>query len=62
MHHCNTPACFYRSSDLQVEARHEPDFDRWVEHDMVYIDGWSIWLDLKILARTLPALLAHGGR
>jgi exopolysaccharide biosynthesis polyprenyl glycosylphosphotransferase len=46
----------------QVEARHEPDFDRWVEHDLLYIDGWSIWLDLKILARTLPALLAHGGR
>ncbi|HEX7197768.1 MAG TPA: sugar transferase [Candidatus Limnocylindria bacterium] len=46
----------------QVEARHEPDFDRWVEHDLIYIDGWSIWLDLKILAKTLPALLAHGGR
>ena len=45
----------------QVEARHDPDFDRWVEHDLVYIDGWSIWLDLKILAKTLPALLAHGG-
>ena len=46
----------------QVEARHEPDFDRWVERDLVYIDGWSIWLDLKILAKTLPAVLAHGGR
>jgi len=46
----------------QVEARHEPDFDRWVEHDLVYIDGWSIWLDLKILLRTIPALVAHGGR
>lgn len=46
----------------QVEARHEPDFDRWVEHDLDYIDEWSIWLDLKILARTLPAMLAHGGR
>jgi exopolysaccharide biosynthesis polyprenyl glycosylphosphotransferase len=45
----------------QVEARHEPDFDRWVEHDLLYIDGWSIWLDLKILAKTLPSLLAHGG-
>jgi exopolysaccharide biosynthesis polyprenyl glycosylphosphotransferase len=45
----------------QVEARHEPDFDLWVEHDLHYIDGWSIWLDLKILARTLPALLRHGG-
>jgi lipopolysaccharide/colanic/teichoic acid biosynthesis glycosyltransferase len=46
----------------QVEARHDPDFDRWVEHDLLYIDGWSIWLDLKILAKTLPALVAHGGR
>ncbi len=46
----------------QVEARHEPDFDRWVEHDLVYIDGWTLWLDLKILARTLPALLTQGGR
>ena len=46
----------------QVEARHDPDFDRWVEHDLVYIDGWSIWLDIKILAKTIPALVAHGGR
>jgi lipopolysaccharide/colanic/teichoic acid biosynthesis glycosyltransferase len=46
----------------QVEARHDPDFDRWVEHDLVYIDGWSVWLDLKILLRTLPALVTHGGR
>ena len=46
----------------QVEARHEPDFDTWVEHDLVYIDDWSIWLDFKILARTLPAVLAQGGR
>jgi len=46
----------------QVEARHDPDFDRWVEHDLVYIDGWSVWLDLKILLKTLPALVTHGGR
>ena len=45
----------------QIEARHEPDFDRWVEHDLIYIDGWSIWLDVKILLRTVPALLTHGG-
>jgi exopolysaccharide biosynthesis polyprenyl glycosylphosphotransferase len=45
----------------QIEARHEPDFDRWVEHDLLYIDAWSIWLDVKILARTLPSLIAHGG-
>ena len=46
----------------QIEARHEPDFDRWVEHDLIYIDGWSIWLDLKILLKTVPALIGHGGR
>ena len=45
----------------QIEARHEPDFDRWVEHDLIYIDGWSIWLDVKILLRTVPALLTQGG-
>jgi len=46
----------------QVEARHEADFDRWVERDLLYIDGWSIWLDLKILMRTVPAVLTREGR
>jgi exopolysaccharide biosynthesis polyprenyl glycosylphosphotransferase len=45
----------------QVEARNEADFDAWVEHDLVYIDTWSLWLDLKILLKTVPAVLAHGG-
>jgi lipopolysaccharide/colanic/teichoic acid biosynthesis glycosyltransferase len=46
----------------QVEARQDADFDRWVERVLVYIDGWSIWLDLKILLRTVPAVLAREGR
>jgi exopolysaccharide biosynthesis polyprenyl glycosylphosphotransferase len=41
----------------QVEARREEDFDRWVELDLAYIDRWSIWLDLKIMLRTIPAML-----
>jgi exopolysaccharide biosynthesis polyprenyl glycosylphosphotransferase len=41
----------------QVSARHEEDFDRWVELDLDYIDGWSLWLDLKIMFRTIPAML-----
>jgi len=46
----------------QVEARNEPDFDRWVERDLIYIDSWSLWLDLKIIAKTIPSMIAQGGR
>jgi lipopolysaccharide/colanic/teichoic acid biosynthesis glycosyltransferase len=41
----------------QVNGRREPDFDRWVEIDLEYIDSWSLWLDFRILARTVPAML-----
>ncbi|HWP63127.1 MAG TPA: sugar transferase [Candidatus Binatia bacterium] len=41
----------------QVSARREEDFDRWVELDLAYIDRWSLWLDFKIMARTIPAML-----
>lgn len=41
----------------QVRARHEAVFDRWVEDDLEYIDRWSLWLDLQILVRTIPAAL-----
>lgn len=44
----------------QVSARLEQEFDRWVELDLAYIDRWSLWLDIKIMLRTLPAML--GGR
>ena len=40
----------------QVQGRREADFDRWVELDLAYIDRWSIWLDFKIMARTIPAM------
>jgi exopolysaccharide biosynthesis polyprenyl glycosylphosphotransferase len=46
----------------QVEARHEPEFDRWVERDLAYIDRWSLLLDLKILLRTVPAVLGRTGK
>jgi exopolysaccharide biosynthesis polyprenyl glycosylphosphotransferase len=41
----------------QVSARNETEFNRWVEIDLDYIDRWSLWLDLKIMARTVPAML-----
>jgi lipopolysaccharide/colanic/teichoic acid biosynthesis glycosyltransferase len=46
----------------QVESRHEASFDRWVERDLSYIDRWSLGLDLKILVRTIPAVLIRTGR
>ena len=41
----------------QVAARREQEFDRWVALDLDYIDRWSLWLDLKIIVRTVPAML-----
>ena len=46
----------------QVRARHEANFDRWVETDLEYIDSWSLLLDLKIMARTIPAVINREGR
>ena len=41
----------------QVSARRSATFDTWAQLDLSYIDRWSLWLDLKILARTLPAAI-----
>ena len=46
----------------QVRARHSPEFDHWVAQDLEYIDSWSLWLDFKIIARTVPAVLGGTGR
>lgn len=37
------------------------DFDRWIELDLEYIDQWSLSLDLKILLKTIPAVLSARG-
>ena len=41
----------------QVSGRNDLSFERWMKLDLDYIDNWSWWLDLKILWRTLPAMV-----
>jgi len=46
----------------QVSGRNDlKDFREWVRLDLEYIDQWSFWLDLKILCRTVPAVLRGAG-
>lgn len=37
------------------------DFDEWVKLDLAYIDNWTLWLDFKILMKTIPAVLLGRG-
>ncbi len=36
-------------------------FDDWVKFDLQYIENWSLWLDLRILLKTIPAVLSGKG-
>jgi exopolysaccharide biosynthesis polyprenyl glycosylphosphotransferase len=46
----------------QISGRNDiQDFDRWMKLDLQYIDNWSPSLDLKILLRTIPAVLSGKG-
>jgi exopolysaccharide biosynthesis polyprenyl glycosylphosphotransferase len=45
----------------QVSGRSNTSFGDWMTLDLKYIDEWSPWLDCKILARTLPAVLRGTG-
>ncbi len=46
----------------QVQGRSQiNDFDAWVSLDLRYIAEWSLLLDLKILAKTIPAVLTRKG-
>jgi exopolysaccharide biosynthesis polyprenyl glycosylphosphotransferase len=46
----------------QISGRNNvKDFKDWVRLDLEYIDNWSLWLDLKILWRTVPIVLTGAG-
>ena len=46
----------------QVSIRNDKQFDSWVARDLEYIDSWSLLQDLKILCRTIPAVIKLTGR
>jgi lipopolysaccharide/colanic/teichoic acid biosynthesis glycosyltransferase len=45
----------------QIGGRNAVDFDRWMRLDLQYIDSWSLGLDMRILLRTVPAVLSGRG-
>jgi len=45
----------------QVSGRIELTFDDLVRLDFYYLENWSIWLDISILAKTMPAVVARRG-
>jgi len=45
----------------QVSGRSDLAFSQWMRLDLRYIDQWSLWLDVKILLRTIPAVIRGRG-
>ena len=45
----------------QVSGRSNLDFDDLVRLDFLYLERWSVFLDLSILVKTVPAVLARRG-
>lgn len=41
----------------QISGRNRIDFDEWMKLDLEYLDNWSLWLDFKILMKTIPVVL-----
>ncbi len=45
----------------QVSGRSDLDFDDLVRLDFLYLESWSVFLDLSIIARTVPAVISRRG-
>ncbi len=45
----------------QVQGRQDPSFDSYISLDVTYIENWSIWLDLKIIMRTIGVVFSGTG-
>ena len=45
----------------QISGRSNLSFEKWLELDLKYIDEWNLWMDLKILFKTVPVVLKGSG-
>jgi lipopolysaccharide/colanic/teichoic acid biosynthesis glycosyltransferase len=46
-----------------VSGRSElKNFEDWIKLDLEYIDDWSLWLDIKIIFKTIPVMLFGTGK
>jgi lipopolysaccharide/colanic/teichoic acid biosynthesis glycosyltransferase len=45
----------------QVESRQSPSFSDYIELDLKYIDSWSLWLDIRLIAKTFYVVFAGTG-
>ncbi|HEY1987107.1 MAG TPA: sugar transferase [Terracidiphilus sp.] len=45
----------------QVQGRQHPEFDSYIMLDLAYIENWNVWLDLKIIVRTIGVVFAGTG-
>ena len=45
----------------QVQGRQDPSFDSYISLDVAYIESWSLWLDVKIILRTIAVVFEGTG-
>lgn len=45
----------------QVQSRQDPSFDSYISLDLAYIENWSVWLDIKIILRTIGVIFEGTG-
>ena len=50
-----------KKSLRQIGKQRTISFTKWMERDLQYIDKWTFWLDLKILFKTIPAVMKGSG-